>query len=367
MERKQQTSNIKFVGTGTAIDGNGKKWKLENQKKYLNYQKELLDQIHQKRQLNECNTPKNNNKKPNVRFNLNPQPNTHSNKIKDNYFEDLPNMIKSKVQNGLNDLVGDLKIDLQKRNNYIEKETDKMKDLALLLISERKKNQDEINDLRGRIADTYHKNLLHKENVLGLFSQHCCRGIFGNYYLSDYGCNNNCHLNSHRNCHNVSKFCYCDPDKYNHEMDKINCLFRYKDRSDHLGFINHIELSNSINKRCYSLDRKPREESLGLESIFSERKKKPKPKKKIKDLMRINTNEPLLKKIYARKYQIGPATVLMKSHNINPNEILELTNKGDSETLLQNNNLYLNYLISDNMGSILNETKYIGDTKHIYK
>lgn len=51
MERKQQQSRIRFIGTGTTRDIDNAQWKLENRNKHLKHQQALLNQIHLKRKI----------------------------------------------------------------------------------------------------------------------------------------------------------------------------------------------------------------------------------------------------------------------------------------------------------------------------
>ena len=196
MDRKQQKSNIQFVGSGTAMNPEGRTWKLQNRTKHLKHQQELLNQIHQNRLIknkklaskypkklrNDSKTKTINNLQK-----LNSVKEQHQNK----YFLDLPNAITSKVKEGLQSKLDFLKDGIECNNRKMDREADQMKLLALKLLKEKTDNQDDVNRLRRRIADSHYKNLIHKENVLGIFSEGCT-GLFGNYYKSNMKCEYHC-------------------------------------------------------------------------------------------------------------------------------------------------------------------------------
>ena len=80
-------------------------------------------------------------------------------------------------------MVNSLKNGIENNSRRLEGEIEELKDLSLKLIKERSQNQFEVEKLRKRVANSHYKNLVHKENILGLFSRDCCSSVFGNYYL----------------------------------------------------------------------------------------------------------------------------------------------------------------------------------------
>lgn len=435
MERKQQTSHIQFVGTGTTKDEDQRHWKLQNQKKHLKYQQDLLEQIHQKRNLK--------NKKPSARgphlrkgpkkstFNL-PNSNNEAD-LQNNYFQDLPNAITDKVKSGMEDMLDSLKQGIKSNNKKMENEADHLKKLSLELLHRRKNNEDEIAKLRKRLADSHYKNLVHKENVLGIFAQGCT-GLFGNYYLPNVNCNlhscqactvtkqpnscickqnNFCDLlwsDNNRVCLDSTNKKYCNrydadfysfrsskskPNLYQASLGKQDNLERKK---EDLEFINEnfkyaiesctghkMDYINEgapicMSKMCripYDSVHLPNDlptnnihqDLTSLVPIMEKtikRQKGRKNSKKIKDLLRLHRNPSLKNKIYARPKAKIKAWNLMNSKNINPDEILEFSKKGDTETLLKGNNLYLDYLLNSKSTRLISEAKYVGDNDRLF-
>ena len=80
-------------------------------------------------------------------------------------------------------MVNSLKNGIENNSRRLEGEIEELKDLSLKLIKERNQNQFEVEKLRKRVANSHYQNLVHKENILGLFSRDCSSSVFGNYYL----------------------------------------------------------------------------------------------------------------------------------------------------------------------------------------
>lgn len=427
MERKQQVSQIQFVGHGTTKDIDGKEWKLLNRQKHLKYQQELLDQIHQKRRHKSKQPKASKFKQTQSRWSPEPSRTNQDEK----YFSDLPRAITNRVKQGMDDMVESLKKGIECNNQKMEGEANRLKKLSLDLLQRRQMNEDELAKLRKRLADTHYKNLVHKENVLGIFAQGC-QGLFGNYYLPNMNCESFCcqvgpKVNCHKNC-----FCFggnktvdndtfdnrfllehLDSDKkkwrspcsvstcresqntcgnhwktsrnhrnWNREKEQISDSFKYAMHSPTGHCYNFIDEKKPVclSVRCEEpyksflipkgANRAVHEDLVRIVPIRNRQKKGLKRKKnsrKIKDLMRLNKNPVLKKKIYARPAAKLKAIHLMNKNFIDPNEILEFSENGDTETLLTENNLYLDYLLRKGSERTLGEAKYMGENCQLFK
>ena len=288
----------------------------------------------------------------------------------------MPKKISSNVEKGLGDMLDNLNEGVESSNRRLQGETNQLKALSLQLIKERQGNEQEVETLRKRIADSHYKNLVHKENVLGIFSKGCT-GLFGNYYQPSLNCTNHC-CHEKSNCKFVS---YLKPivedNTFNtnqsahnnqHQIRNIQKCFEFKIESPSGHEIDYLDTFNLNHDKVNS---KNKENYLGMESLFyskkPKRKKRSKNKKKIKDLMRLHRNMPLLKKVNARKYSKGYGLSLLESKGLDPNDLLEFDKFKDSETLMLNNNVYLNYLLNNENQKLLSETRYLGENEFIFK
>ena len=428
LERKQQISQIQFVGHGTTKDIDGKHWKLLNRQRHLKHQQDLLDQIHDKRRHKSKQPRASRFKRAPARWSPEPAKMTQD----DKYFSDLPRAITNRVKEGLDGMVESLKQGIECNNRKMEGEAERLKKLSLALLQRRQMNEDELAKLRQRLADSHYKNLVHKENVLGIFAQGC-QGLFGNYYLPNMDCDYICcrrgvDVNCHKKC-----FCYGAPGRvendtfncrflmeygdsdaasgrpfcsvntcresnntcgnhwktrghrshWNSERDQVSDAFRYELHSPTGHCYDFIDEKNPVclSVRCkepYASSKSPNAYYRGIHKdmtcivpIRNRAKKRVKKTKKnsrkVKDLMRLNKQPELKQKIYARPATRLTAINLMKLNLVDPDEILEFSKSGDTESLLTENNLYLDYLLKKASPRTLGEAKYMGENCQLFK